>query len=466
MEKRIFVSHISEEADIAAFLTQKLERDFLGLVRFFTSSDGSSIKLGDQWLTDIKKAMDTAVAVIVLCSKASIHRPWVQFELGAAWMKGIPVLPICHSGLAPTELPMPLYSLQAVQLGTEQGIKSLYQSIASRLSIPGSPLPSDLGPLLKEIKAREKKYGSRTHQYERYIDIVVAPGQQIDKCIPDDTKIESDEDSLALFRLAEAAGWTWKDIVNSVWSGRVQEARPDTRWMTQLHQCILLASQNKLFDPVQAIYHGERASYQPQLAKKENLPDGSCRFHIHFVETVVAPLRDVQNDFGLLATMLRLGLRFRYEVIEKFKRLVRTGRVPQGGIESLIQQLRSAVEVIENDARSRGTENFDTESVAALFESEPDQEEIRSLQVIWDESRLLLFRSDPPPVLQEIHSALSGMHEVNYRFMCLATERYHHMVCNRWRLGQFAQAGDPESALLAAARKPGRQPPATPAISP
>jgi hypothetical protein len=258
-----------------------------------------------------------------------------------------------------------------------------------------------------------------------------------------------------LFGLFSSAGRTCSDIV------RAANKTPDKRWLGELQHCVHKASQNEMFRPVQAVYHGEEASYQPQLAKKECLADGSARFHVHFVETVVAPLMDIQNDFGLLATLGRLGLRFRYEVIERYPKLVRAAAAestdkPDAYIR---QKLRSAIEVIENYATSRGAENIDPEAVAALFEQHEDQEEMAAIQKIWGTNRAALFKDDPPPNAQEIDTIIGSMREVNFRFMRLATRRYHEMICARWapkpiRTARAAQPPPPAAAATEAAATP------------
>jgi hypothetical protein len=157
---------------------------------------------------------------------------------------------------------------------------------------------------------------------------------------------------------------------------------------------------------------------------------------VHFVETVVAPLTDVQNDIGLLATLLRLGLRFRYEVLErsrKFANDVRTNRAKQQAAEeNMLSPLRGAIQIIENDALSRGSENIDREAVIALFDQESDREAIFEIQESWDETRALLFKDDPSPTAQEVNEIIARMRDINFRFMRLATRRFHEMVCARW----------------------------------
>src|SRR3954451_6451434 len=60
MPIKLFVSHISEEGDIAALLKQTMQKDFIGLVEFFTSSDIGSISAGEDWLSAVQHAMNEA----------------------------------------------------------------------------------------------------------------------------------------------------------------------------------------------------------------------------------------------------------------------------------------------------------------------------------------------------------------------------------------------------------------------
>jgi hypothetical protein len=446
---QLFVSHISEEAEIAALLKQTIEEDFLDLVKLFQSSDIGSIAAGDDWLTAVQQALHEAAAVIVLCSHASIQRPWVQFELGAAWSRQVPIIPICHSGLRAADLPLPLSRKEAVELAAPDGVERLYQAIAKLINLKRIPEPGNLAALqqrFRELAQRFQQVGIQ--QFERYIDIVIAaPGRLDSPAIPLTTKVESNDASLELFGLIGSADRTWADIVKAA------AKTPDKRWLAELQHCVHKASQNEMFRPVQAVYHAEGASYQPQLAKKECLADGSARFHVHFVETVVAPLMEIQNDFGLLATLGRLGLRFRYEVIERYPKLTRAAALesPDKPDGYVLQKLRAAIEVIENDALSRGAENIDPEAVAALFEQHEDQEEMAAIQKIWGTNRAALFKEEPPPNAQELDAIIGAMREMNFRFMRLATRRYHEMICTRWAPKPIRAARPAQPAASAAA---------------
>lgn len=419
----IFVSHISEEAEVAAALRGMLEKDFLGLVRFFASTDIRSIGAGEDWLSAIKTAMNKAKILLVLCSQSSVEKPWVQFEIGAAWMKGLLIVPVCHSGMTVDELEPPLSQRHGVELGTALGLERLYARIAERLQLPKPPELDDLPGKLNLVAQVERRFRARrVQQFERFIDIVIPPGGLRDgRTIPDDAKVISNAESLKLFGLFDRASWTWKDIVDAA------QGTPDTRWLTQLEQSIRLASNDKVFRPVQAVYHGEHGSYQPQLLRKEILVNGDSRFHVHLVDTVVAPLADVPGDFGVLATLLRLGLRFRYEVIDKYRKLAG---------DDTLDRLREAVETIEIDAHSRGAENIDIDVVLALFDRADDRAAMERIQQDWNAARERLFRDVPAPGRQDLVELIAAMRDLNHRFMTLGTRRFHEMVRARWAAGE------------------------------
>lgn len=161
MEKRAFISHISEEMEVAKFLKQALIRDFLRLMTVFVSSDTESIAAGEEWLKSIEKALSDCAMLLILCSPESVKRPWINFEAGAAWLRKIPLIPICHAGLTPRDLPMPLSLRQAIGLEDPVGLTRLYAQIAQIIgcAVPQrnfEELASELGKSHVEPQAHDK----------------------------------------------------------------------------------------------------------------------------------------------------------------------------------------------------------------------------------------------------------------------------------------------------------------------
>jgi TIR domain len=152
---RVFVSHISDEAAVAELVRVSLQRDFLRLLDVFASSDTESIGAGDDWLAALEDALRGASLFLVLCSPTSVHRPWPHFEAGAAWIQGVPVVPLCHAGLRPSDLPMPLSTRQGVALDTAEGVERLYARLAR---LAGCAPPSvDHARLASAVSAAERK---------------------------------------------------------------------------------------------------------------------------------------------------------------------------------------------------------------------------------------------------------------------------------------------------------------------
>jgi TIR domain len=160
---QMFLSHVHVESRFADFIQACVERDFIGLVKVYVASDGG-ILAGKKWLDDLTEALKVSHLHAVLCSPESLTRHWVSFETGAAHLRGIPLIPLCHSGLETNQLPVPLSAFQAIRLcdpdtitpGAETGLKALYQVIADAL---GSTVPqADFQAYAGKLAALEQIY--------------------------------------------------------------------------------------------------------------------------------------------------------------------------------------------------------------------------------------------------------------------------------------------------------------------
>lgn len=135
MKPLVFISHINSESEVAIWIKESMNKLLLGGVDFFVSSDRSAIVGGDRWLNKIESALKDASIVLVLCSKISILRPWINFEAGGAWMANKRVIPICHSGLLHSALPQPLASLQAYTLSSAKDLNDLVDLLAKSANL-------------------------------------------------------------------------------------------------------------------------------------------------------------------------------------------------------------------------------------------------------------------------------------------------------------------------------------------
>lgn len=139
---KIFISHIHEEAPLAKVLQDEIERAFMGQVNVFVSSNLENLPAGSRWLDIISDHLSSSKLVLVICSSESLQRPWVNFEVGCAWIKDIPIIPICHSGYKKATLPVPFSEFNALELEAEDFFPNLFQSLVSNRLVNFSKLPT------------------------------------------------------------------------------------------------------------------------------------------------------------------------------------------------------------------------------------------------------------------------------------------------------------------------------------
>ena len=110
---RVFLSHSSDDREIAAVLKTALERGKRGLSVFVSSYPGD-IPASRAWLDKIREELDRAEAYLALLTPSSIDRTWVWFESGAAWKSGSKWINALARGMAASDVPAPLSTIQQV----------------------------------------------------------------------------------------------------------------------------------------------------------------------------------------------------------------------------------------------------------------------------------------------------------------------------------------------------------------
>lgn len=152
----IFISHIVEENELALQLKDLVNQSFLGLIDVFISSDEASISMGRRWLETITQALKACAVEIVICSPKSVERPWINFEAGAGWIRDVPVVPLCHSGMKRDALPVPLNMLQAANAGDTLDLERIFAVFAEAI---GATKPKvDFTDFIGHVTAFEEKY--------------------------------------------------------------------------------------------------------------------------------------------------------------------------------------------------------------------------------------------------------------------------------------------------------------------
>jgi hypothetical protein len=151
-KKGIFISHIHEEAKLGAVVKDWVNDAFRGSdVKAFLSSDKEDLPAGRKWLDVIERQIENSGVMISLISPQSLARPWVNIELGAAWIRHVPVIPLCHSQQAIAALPRPFDDFNALTLEHADASKDLLGGVADALQI-GHPQKYPFADFLKEMR--------------------------------------------------------------------------------------------------------------------------------------------------------------------------------------------------------------------------------------------------------------------------------------------------------------------------
>jgi hypothetical protein len=160
---KVFVSHIHEEASIAQVIKNAIEASFGEQLKVFCSSDPNDVPAGVNWLDQLQESLGKASALLVLCSKASQDRPWVNFETGYGRIKGIPVIPICHSGLSKGDLPIQIATIQALNVSDSDFGSRLINDLAVCLRLSEVPhideeaIRHDLEAVCSDLRERSRR---------------------------------------------------------------------------------------------------------------------------------------------------------------------------------------------------------------------------------------------------------------------------------------------------------------------
>ncbi len=96
-ERFIFISHSGEDTWVARQIAREIAAR--GASPFL---DEAQIAIGEEFEDVLLKNLDKAHELVVLITPWALQRPYVWAELGAAWLRQIPIVVVLH-GISPAE---------------------------------------------------------------------------------------------------------------------------------------------------------------------------------------------------------------------------------------------------------------------------------------------------------------------------------------------------------------------------
>ena len=128
----VFISHFTEEEPVAEELQEFLSLVFGKDLRIFRSSDDGSIRTGSDQYPAILEALRSSSLYIVLISKYSATRPWINFEVGYGKGKGAEIFPVLIRAAKRDDIPTPLSELELRELAQPSVIEEILSEIERR----------------------------------------------------------------------------------------------------------------------------------------------------------------------------------------------------------------------------------------------------------------------------------------------------------------------------------------------
>lgn len=243
----IFVSHAAVDAEIASAFKADAEKSFLGLCELFVSSNLDSIQGGREWMQVIKEHLSKAVISIGLLSPVAVTRPWIYTEFGAGWIRDIPTISVCHSGLKKDQLPVPLSHFQALDLVDEMHLEHLYNQISKAIGCerPERDFKSDVEryKVITEIHRKERMLQQWVAQISSWNPEFrkVFEGEEVEILVPSEADFafrefhkEMDIYSILKFEPKGMAMGTRVGMQASVWMAKQGEKFNESRSLLNL----------------------------------------------------------------------------------------------------------------------------------------------------------------------------------------------------------------------------------------
>lgn len=133
---RVFISHAASDKPLALAI-RELILQHLPEAKVFVASRAGHITTGEAWFSGITSELRSAEAHVVLLTRDSVNRPWINFETGAAWFSRRPLLTLTHR-IAKGDVPEPLRLLQLSSISEPEELSAAFSEMGILLEDPAT----------------------------------------------------------------------------------------------------------------------------------------------------------------------------------------------------------------------------------------------------------------------------------------------------------------------------------------
>jgi hypothetical protein len=314
----IFISHRSEYADIVRRLKKVIEVASRAKIQVFISEE---IPHADDWRSRLEKSLQESEELFLIYGAPYEDWSWCFYEAGYF---------SAHPGSGGQErkvycikrkdipVPSPLSHLQAVE--DEESLIEALIDIFNRNNVD-----FDAARLRELVQGVGRRLFGRIAELRGYPRIsVTISNDELDNSagVPDCALVEGDTQTITnLFGFADSRV-TWGQLVGSLSTLEDAEKLFFEKWLNETAKVIRAGRENRVVAPQTVLiarsggkryrlllYHMLRQAYNVSI------------YEFLAVDEIGGPAMGLPSSLLSLLTSIRMGFRFRYEIIEKFASL-------------------------------------------------------------------------------------------------------------------------------------------------
>jgi TIR domain len=431
----IFISHRAEYGNLVRELKKAIEATSRGRIAVFISEE---LRGADNWREAINSQLAGAESLFLVYGAPYEDWSWCFYEAG--YFAGIDAAQkysrrIYCISRPNVPAPGPLSELQMVT--DIDGLLNDLIDIYDRNKVSYNPVQ-----LRRSICEAGRGLFRQLEEFVGYSRVYfVANDSDFSGAadFPADAVLKGDEVVLTqLFGIGKDAV-SWDEIANASGEDRTpQEQMFFCKWVEETKKIILAAREHK-FRPPQTVLiarAGLRVRFLLYQARVQG--DGSycCEFLV--INEVGGPVLGSKPQMLSLLTSVRLGFRFRYELIKHFDN--EPDRLSEADRRARILGIPSIVDNLTSESESRG--NITLEDLQNAFDSEEDADRIGKLVGYWPFLKEQLYiglglSAEGSPVsdqglvgpnLQRYRIAFESLRLLNLEFLSLCCARVSRMM--------------------------------------
>jgi hypothetical protein len=447
--KRVFVSHKSNDKDLALSIVQEL-KGRMDHIEFFMSED---ITKGDEWRTEIARELQKSDFLLLIYTAPTYDWSWCLYEailfdeLRAAGSTGDHKLYCIHYPGSPP--PDPLQNVQTIA-ATNNDIsawladfyRATQQSDAFRALEAAA---SRIEEILRKAKAPEyftNYLRPSIRVYPAWLrDERATPNWRNLSAIPRDLPLSLSEvttDDISASELGFNQTPDRMNVVEFLKRLDTEATNADRVWISQFIESLQATLEGRIADQNVVFFRSVRGNIlRPIIESITRSTDGSeCVCRVVFVDAFSAPPSGNPSQLQLLANGLRLAVRMRLEVLDRYRgrmareyrRLKRSKDPAQelGKLHPLGGRVLEILRTIVLEAEMQGSR---LEAAPANLFDDTDQERYEELRErfksIFAELKMISSEEDQGDGrYPETEKVLDVLHEINRDYIQIAGPKF------------------------------------------